>query len=47
MLGPVSKTRAPIEDLEMDELMDHILAADVTVKLGTLLKSAKGVRELL
>jgi len=44
---PAYKTRAPVEDLELDDLLDRILKADVTVKLGTLLKSVKGTRETL
>jgi hypothetical protein len=44
---PAFKTRAPVEDLELDDLLDRILKADVTVKLGTLLKSVKGTRETL
>ena len=44
---PAFKTRAPVEDLELDDLLDRILKADVTVKLGTLLKSVKGMRETL
>ena len=44
---PVYKTHALVEDLELDDLLDHILKADVTVKLGTLLKSVKGTRETL
>ena len=44
---PAYKTRAPVEDLELDDLLDHILKADVTVKLGTLLKSVKGTRGTL
>ena len=38
---PVYKTHVPVEDLELDDLLDRILKADVTVKLGTLLKSVK------
>ena len=44
---PAYKTRAPVEDLELDDLLDRILKADVTVKLGTLLKSVKGTRDTL
>ena len=44
---PAFKTRAPVEDLELDDLLDCILKADVTIKLGTLLKSVKGTRETL
>ena len=44
---PAFKTRAPVEELELDDLLDRILKADVTVKLGTLLKSVKGTRETL
>ena len=44
---PAYKTCAPVEDLELDDLLDCILKADVTVKLGTLLKSVKGTRETL
>ena len=44
---PAFKTRAPVEDLELDDLLDRILKADVTVKLGTLLKSVKGTRDTL
>ena len=33
--------------MELDDLLDRILKADVTVKLGTLLKSVKGTREIL
>ena len=44
---PAYKTRAPVEDLELDDLLDRILKADVTVKLGTLLKSVKEMRETL
>ena len=36
-----------IEDLELDDLLDRILKADVMVKLGILLKSVKGMRETL
>ena len=44
---PAYKTRAPVEELELDDLLERILKADVTVKLGTLLKSVKGTRETL
>jgi len=44
---PAYKTRTPVEDLELDDLLDRILKADVMVKLGTLLKSVKGTRETL
>jgi len=44
---PAYKTHVPVEDLELDNLLDRILKADVTIKLGTLLKSVKGTRDTL
>jgi len=44
---PAYKTHMPVEDLELDDLLDRILKVDVMVKLGTLLKSVKGTWETL
>ena len=39
--------KAPIDDLETEDLISHMLDTEVTIKLGTILKASKGVRETL